>query len=206
MPKTQNKAPTPDQAALILYGLDNAQHPRAGWFGEKAIPAATKAAAQLGFHAWKVSAPVPNELGQALLKGSVAASGYSIIDKIKPAVYNQLVKFVVMSNGAKQFIPTITDAEKALTKPFTATDIAECERQLYATAHEKSLGRLPNSWTEIKAGSFVLSQFASDDAWYECIVQQRVGDMLVVRWRDYPKYPPALRHCATVALLNSNQK
>lgn len=195
-----------NKPSLIVFGLDAAQQARAGWFNEKEAAVATKAAAQLGLQAWRINVPLPNDLSREIAKGSPAASGYMIIPKVKQTHLDQLIKIIVLSNGAKKFLPDLSDAEKTFAKKFSHPDTAECERQLYASAYEKSQDRLPDGWSTIKPGSFVISQYDSSDAWYEALVLDRVGNMLSIRWRDYPKYPPALRHCAAVALLNPQSK
>lgn len=206
MARQKQSTTSTNKPSIIVFGLDAAQQPRAGWFSEKEAASATKAATQLGLQAWKVNAPLPNDLTSEIAKGSPAASGYMIVPKVKHAHLDQLIKIIVLSNGAKKHLPVLTEAEKAFAKKFNHPDSAECERQLYAYAYEKSQDRLPEGWAGIKAGSFVLSQYASDDSWYEAIVLERIGNMLSIRWRDFPKYPPALRHCAAVAILTPPSK
>jgi hypothetical protein len=38
--------------------------------------------------------------------------------------------------------------------------------------------------------------------WWEAIVLVRTGDMLTLRFRDYPKLPKFARHRAAVALMS----
>ena len=37
--------------------------------------------------------------------------------------------------------------------------------------------------------------------WWEAIVLARDGDMLTLKWRDYPDQANVVRHASTVALL-----
>ena len=39
------------------------------------------------------------------------------------------------------------------------------------------------------------------DGWWEAIVLARDGDMLTLKWRDYPWQPNVQRHAGSVALL-----
>jgi hypothetical protein len=41
-----------------------------------------------------------------------------------------------------------------------------------------------------------------DEGWFEAIVLAKDGDMLTLKWRDYPKQAHQIRHRASVALLN----
>ena len=47
----------------------------------------------------------------------------------------------------------------------------------------------------------MIAQEALDDGWWEAIVLGRDGDMLTLKWRDYPWQPNVLRHIGSVALL-----
>ena len=62
----------------------------------------------------------------------------------------------------------------------------------------------PDDWSKIDAGHLVLAQESPEDGWWEAIVTGRDGDMLTLKWRDYPKYKPFPRHRLSVALLSPN--
>ena len=38
--------------------------------------------------------------------------------------------------------------------------------------------------------------------WWEAIVIERTGDMITVRYRDYPQYPPMVRHRSVIGLIS----
>jgi hypothetical protein len=38
--------------------------------------------------------------------------------------------------------------------------------------------------------------------WWEAIVVERNGDLVTVRYRDYPQYPPMVRHRSAIALIS----
>ena len=48
---------------------------------------------------------------------------------------------------------------------------------------------LPRAWDEIAPGHLVIAQEALEYGWWEAIVLARDGDMLTLRFRDYPKLP-----------------
>jgi len=62
---------------------------------------------------------------------------------------------------------------------------------------------LPQSWDEIAPGHLVIAQEALEYGWWEAIVIARNGDMLTLRFRDYPKLPKFSRHRAAVALISA---
>jgi hypothetical protein len=61
---------------------------------------------------------------------------------------------------------------------------------------------LPLSWDEIAPGHLVIAFENKEEGWWEAIVVARDGDMLTLRWRDYPKQSKVVRHRTGVALLN----
>jgi hypothetical protein len=62
---------------------------------------------------------------------------------------------------------------------------------------------LPSNWDDIAAGHLVIAQEALEYGWWEAIVIERNGDMLSLRFRDYPKLPKFSRHRAAVALISA---
>jgi hypothetical protein len=61
---------------------------------------------------------------------------------------------------------------------------------------------LPPSWKEIGVNDLVIAFEDKVWGWWEAVVIERTGDMLKLRWRDFPKQPPVARHRNAVALLN----
>jgi hypothetical protein len=60
---------------------------------------------------------------------------------------------------------------------------------------------LPATWDAIDVGHLVIARDEPNAGWWEAIVIAKDGDMLTVRWRDYPKQAPVVLHRATFALL-----
>jgi hypothetical protein len=57
-----------------------------------------------------------------------------------------------------------------------------------------AIGRLP-------IGRDGPAKVGVDDGWWEAIVVARDGDMLTLKWRDYPLQANAVQHAGAVALL-----
>ncbi len=104
--------------------------------------------------------------------------------------------------ASKETVPMIGEQDKAAVKGLKPADLSELERQILAVAHERQIGRLPDSWSSIKEGCVVLVHQNRDDGWWEGYVLKRQGNMLTLRWRDYPKQPTIVRHVSTVALMD----
>jgi hypothetical protein len=47
----------------------------------------------------------------------------------------------------------------------------------------------------------VIAQEGAAEGWWEAIIIARDGDMLTLKWRDWPQLPKVLRHAGAVALL-----
>jgi hypothetical protein len=54
---------------------------------------------------------------------------------------------------------------------------------------------------KIGLGDLVVAQESLEDGWYEAIVVEAAGDMLTLRWRDYPRERRVVRHRLRLGLL-----
>jgi hypothetical protein len=61
---------------------------------------------------------------------------------------------------------------------------------------------LPRTWDEIAPGHLVIARETLECGWWEAVVVERTGDLVTVRYRDYPQYPPMLRHRSAIALIS----
>jgi hypothetical protein len=61
---------------------------------------------------------------------------------------------------------------------------------------------LPRTWDEIAPGHLVIAREALEIGWWEAVVIERNGDLVTVRYRDYPQYPPMVRHRSAIALIS----
>jgi hypothetical protein len=55
----------------------------------------------------------------------------------------------------------------------------------------------PKNWDEIAPGHVVIALDEPGEGWYETIVVETSGDMLTLRWRDYPRERRITRHRLT---------
>jgi hypothetical protein len=67
---------------------------------------------------------------------------------------------------------------------------------------DPALQDLPRSWDEIAPGHLVIAKETHECGWCEAIVIERTGDLVTVRYRDYPKYLTMVRHRSAVALIS----
>ena len=60
---------------------------------------------------------------------------------------------------------------------------------------------LPKTWDDLAPGHVVVALESAADGWWEAVVTKRDGDILTLRYRDYPSQPEFVRPITAVALL-----
>lgn len=191
------------KGSVIVFGLDDEPKPRAAKFLEKDAQAANKIAGQLQLNVWKITTSTLPDLVAKVPTGNPATVGWNACPKVPREVWEAVLKAATLDNPkSKETIPAIAEQDKSAVKGLKPADLSELERQILAVAHERQIGRLPDNWSSIKEGSVVLVHQNRDDGWWEGYVLKRQGNMLTLRWRDYPKQPAIVRHVSTVALMD----
>ena len=62
---------------------------------------------------------------------------------------------------------------------------------------------LPRSWDDLAPGHVVIAKESLELGWWEAVVIERTGDLVMVKYRDYPQYPPLVRHRSVIALIGA---
>jgi len=62
---------------------------------------------------------------------------------------------------------------------------------------------LPGTWDDVAPGHVVLAREILECGWWEAVVIERTGDLVTVRYRDYPEYQPMVRHRSAIALISA---
>jgi hypothetical protein len=65
---------------------------------------------------------------------------------------------------------------------------------------------IPGSWDEIVPGHVVIAKETSECGWWDAVVVERTGDLVTVRYRDYPDCPSMRRHRSAIALISPAAK
>jgi hypothetical protein len=60
---------------------------------------------------------------------------------------------------------------------------------------------LPRTWNDLAPGHLVIAKESLELGWWEAVVIERTGDLVTVKYRDYPQYPPLVRHRSVIALI-----
>jgi len=176
-------------APVILFGMDSRGKPKAARFKKDHAGLAVKAAGQLQLRVLANDSPKIGEIAARLPVGRVHATGRAFVPFIRRDLYDKLV--AVASNGKDQPSATTSATTAAAGSPPKPSG---------------STPNLPESWDKIGIGDLVIAQESPEDGWYAAIVLEASGDMLTLRWQDYPRATRFVRHRKRLGLLFPGQK
>ena len=175
---------TSSPAPVVLFGIDSHGKPKGARFGRDHADLAIKAASQLQLRVLASNDPKVADLATQLPVGRVHATGRTFVPFIRRNLYDKLV--AAAPNGNAHPASTLAGGGPGAAGMGTPGGSAP---------------NLPKTWQEISLGDLVVAQQSPDDGWYEAIVIEAASDMLKVRWRDYPRERPIVRHRLRLGLL-----
>jgi hypothetical protein len=197
MTKKSGKPSDTSNAQLFVYGLDEAGKPKGARFpateADKVLPVATA----MKLQSCQACSEEIAALGMKLPVGRIYARGRAFIPNIKRDLYDKLL--VALASGKEGHDhPHTQGTAPTSTAPGDGLDApAETGAILPPLA-----SGLPQNWESIAAGNMLLVDAGPGEGWWEAIVISRDGEILTLRYRDYPKVPKVERHISTVALIN----
>lgn len=184
MTKTPPKpAPKPSSRAansvpLIVLGYDDQHKPHGARFQGADGKLVTQAARAMNLNVYEAATDDLLALAKKLPTGRLYSNGKGFVPNIRQTLYSA-------------FISTLAQ-----------TPHAALAKDDEAPLPQISSG-LPKSWDAIAPGHLVIAQETLEHGWWEAIVLDRNGDMLTLRFRDYPKLPKFARHRSAVALIST---
>lgn len=183
-------------AAVIVFGRDEAGRAHASWFDEAERPLAEAAADFMGFAALGVGSDAVRGLAAHLPRGKVFASGRAFVPFVKASLYERLAAH--LPNGIAGATRVAIEAT-ATNAPESASSAAD-----EATVNPDK----PNEsrdWGTLKKGDIVLASEAPGEPWYPAtIMDERPNGLLKLRWRDYEDEPAVFRKREHIGLLHPN--
>jgi hypothetical protein len=168
----------------VLFGIDENGKPKAARFTDKHANLATKAAGHLKLHVLPIVGPVVVDLAGRVRAGRIHANGRGFVPYIRRDLYAKLVA-AAGSPSQGDHASTQAAAVGGSTNPSSPN----------GQKHP------PKNWDEIAPGHVVIALDEPGEGWYETIVIETSGDMLTLRWRDYPRDRKFTRHRLSVGLL-----
>jgi hypothetical protein len=169
---------------LVLFGIDSRGKPKGARFGREHASLAIKAATQLQLNVLASNDPTVAEIAARLPAGRVHATGRTFVPFIRRDLYERLV--AAAPNGSFNQPPT--------------SPASGASGGTAGSSPPGSPPKLPRNWHEIGLGDLVVAQESLEDGWYEATVIEVNGDMLTLRWRDYPRERKFVRHRLRVGL------
>ncbi len=169
------KQPNETAPDLIVLGLNQGK-PRGAKFLASQADLVAKAAKAMTLTVGKAEGADLIDLAKKLPNGRLYATGRGFVPSIGRSLYDKLVEQLKL---AGQLVPETNGP----------------------TAVEQPAAELPTTWDEIAVGHLVIAHESAIEGWWEAIVLARDGDMLTLKWRDYPQQGHVIRHVAAVALL-----
>jgi hypothetical protein len=164
-------------AELIVLGRDEAGKPRAARFPTGHDNLVAQAAKAMNLAVCKADGDVLAELAQKLPSSRLYATGRGFVPPVGRSLYDRLVEQLRL---AGQQVPGEDAAQSGADQPAPS---------------------LPATWDDVAVGHLVIAYEDAINGWWEAIVLARDGDMLTLKWRDYPWQPNVRRHAGAVALL-----
>lgn len=161
---------------LIVLGYDEHQKPRGARFTGADAHLVAKAAEAMGLNVYDAKTDDLAVLAKKLPAGRLYANGTGFVPNIRQNLYSQVVVALAQEPSA------------ALGKTHDLPTVAS---------------GLPPTWNDIGPGHLVIAQETLEYGWWEAVVIERNGDMLTLRFRDYPKLPKFVRHRKAVALMSA---
>jgi hypothetical protein len=188
MTKKTNRANRPARTpAVVLFGLDDADKPRAASFEEPHAAIAIKAADRMGLRVLNVTTADQQAVAVELPAGRIHANGRGFVPSVRKDLYARLVDLA---------------GPQPPTESAAATGQPAKNRQDPGPKGPNASPRLPGTWDDIAVGDLVIAQEADpEDGWWEAIVGEKNGDMVTLRWRHYPRLRRVLRHRLNLARL-----
>ena len=185
---------TVEQSDVVLFGLDETRKPRAARFSGEHIDLVAKAAGLMNLAICYVNSPELATIAQQLPAGCIHANGRGLVPNVRRDLYDKLIE----ASGAA----TKSDSEnQGIGKPADNPTEISAPNSDPASPAPSVLEGYPRDWNDIGVGHLVIAQEGAVSGWWEAIVTAREGDMLTMRWRDYPGYPKLVQHRTAVALL-----
>jgi hypothetical protein len=177
------------KAPVVLFGIDSRGIPKAARFSASHAGLAIKAADQLQLRILVGNDPKVAEIAAKLPVGKIHATGKMFVPFIRRELYDKLA--AMAPNGKAH--------ATAATAPAASADAA-------GPKPGGSTPNFPRDWRSVGLGDLLLAQEGPEDGWYAVIVVGASGDMLTLRWRDYPKVRTFDRHRNRLALVYAGPK
>ena len=204
--RAKTAAPTP---AVVLFGLDQAEKPHAGYFEEGQVELAIKVAGLIGFNVLRAWDPDQANLIRSLPAGRIYANERGFVPHVRRDLYAKVVELAAAAVAGPANRPASPSAgrESLETRPpadlgAAAVANSAADPITRPKVADPAYG-LPRHWDEFDIGHLVIGpdDDPKEDGWSAANVAERNGDMFALRWVQWPQQRKAWRHRYNLGLL-----
>ncbi len=172
-------------------------------------------------HVLRVETEEHKALARQLAGGRVFATGRAFTPFARANLYSKLVE---LAGGATGLTAVQANTEKSADLAHHPADFSVDSVQALAAMLDEPNGAAagpakasepaapppastptvsprPGDWDEIGIGSLVLATVGVEDGWWEALVLGVNGEMLTLKWRDFPRERTFVRRRTELALL-----
>jgi hypothetical protein len=183
-----------EQPDVVLFGLDETEKPRAARFSGEHTDLAAKAAGLMNLTICYVNSPELATIAQQLPVGRIHANGRGLVPNVRRDLYDKLIE------ATRPATNTGSDNQGTGKPADNSTETSAPNSDPASPAPSVAQG-YPRDWDDLNVGHLVIARDEADAGWWEAIVTDRAGDLITMRWRDYPGHPKFVQHRTAVALL-----
>lgn len=180
---------TTSPSPVVVFGIDSRGKAKGARFGRDNAELAIKAAGQLQLRVLANCDPTVAEIAARLPVGRVHAKGRTFVPFIKRDLYERLLA-----------------ASPAAGFGLASNTSGASDPKGSGSGSNGNRHNLPADWQHIAIGDLIVAQEGIEDGWYEAIVMDISGEILTLRWRDYPRERKFSRHRHRIGLLFPNPK
>ncbi len=218
------RSPVPN---FIVLGRDEGGKAHASWFDADDRPAAERAATLMGMHGLVVDDDGLAAIARRLPRGRLFASGRAFVPFVKGSTFDQLAARLPVSALTRPVRAAAVAADSDMDATPTRTTAAASTPGAKGNAAKGDGGAgdvggglsgsgggdgagatrpTPRDWGSLAAGDTVLALDTPDEGWWEAnVVEAREGELVLLRWRDFPGTPTFSRRRTAIALLHPDR-
>ena len=191
---TLNDHVAAEQSDVVLFGFDETGKPRAARFSGEHTDLAAKAAGLMNLIICYANSAELVMIAQQLPAGRIHANGRGLVPNVRRDLYDKLIE------ATRPATNTGSD-NQGTGKPADNPTETSAPNSDPASPTPSIAQGYPCDWDDISVGHLVIARDDADAGWWEAIVTDRAGDLVTMRWRDYPGHPKFVQHRTAVALL-----
>jgi hypothetical protein len=188
---------SPSKPVLLVFERTSKGRQRASWFTAQDADEAEQAAKPMGYAILRLSDEAGQQLVAAQLpRGQYTRDGGAAVAFVARERLNRVLRAI-----APDLADPVRNTDHAATENKVVRIHPRTTLPVLIDVSSNPIPSAPTSWDEIKPGSVVLVRDKHDEAWYEAVVLNAVGDVYRLKWRDYPGYPVLTRQRQQLGLI-----